>query len=161
MPGRLRPRWPGGSAIRIDQLCLDTPAQTYDDECRFWADLTGWELGDSPLAQFRRLTGPAGMPVRLLLQRTGDPPGTPVSAHPDLACSGVAAEVARHEGLGATRSRDGDRWITMRDPAGLPYCITRRDPGTAELATAAAARAGRAGHRSQRRINPVTKDSPR
>ena len=129
--GPVRPpavRWPGGSVSRVDQLCLDIPADMYDEECGFWADLTGWEPRDSPLPEFRYLTRPAGMPLRLLLQRTGDPPGTGVRAHPDLACSGVDAEVARHEELGAARRYDGKGWVTMRDPAGLVYCITGRDP---------------------------------
>jgi Glyoxalase-like domain len=125
-------RWPGGSVSRVDQFCLDIPADAYEAECRFWADLTGWEPRDSQLAQFRYLTRPAGMPLRLLLQRTGDPPGTTARAHPDLACSGTGAEVARHDKLGATRSRDGDGWVTMHDPAGMTYCITRRDPGTGQ-----------------------------
>jgi hypothetical protein len=121
-------RWPGGSVSRVDQFCLDIPADVYDIECGFWADLTGWEPRDSPLPQFRHLARPVGMPLRLLLQRTGDPPGTTVRAHPDLACSGVDAEMARHQGLGGTWWQDGDRWITMRDPTGLAYCITRRNP---------------------------------
>jgi Glyoxalase-like domain len=124
-------RWPGGSISRVDQFCLDIPADSYDAECGFWAGLTGWEPRDSPLPEFRYLTRPGVMPLRLLLQRTGDPPGTTVRAHPDLACTGVDAEVARHKGLGATWSYDGKGWVTMRDPAGLTYCITRRDPGTA------------------------------
>ncbi len=123
-------RWPGGSVSRIDQFCLDIPAGVYDAECGFWAGLTGWEQQNSRLSEFRHLTRPAGMPLRLLLQRTGDPPGTKVRAHPDLACSGTDAEVARHVRMGATRSHDGDGWTAMRDPAGLAYCITRRDPGT-------------------------------
>lgn len=121
-------QWPGGPVSRVDQFCLDIPAHVYDAECGFWADLTGWELRDSPLPQFRHLARPAGMALRLLLQRTGDPPGTRVRAHPDLACSGVDAELARHKALGATWSYDGEGWRTMRDPAGLAYCITRRDP---------------------------------
>jgi Glyoxalase-like domain len=121
-------RWPGGSVSRADQFCLDIPADVYDSECGFWADLTGWEQQDSPLAQFRHLTRSAGMALRLLLQRTGDPAGTAVRAHPDLACSGTGAERARHEELGATWVHDGDGWITMRDPAGLAYCITERSP---------------------------------
>ena len=125
-------RWPCGSVSRVDQFCLDIPADVYDAECRFWADLTGWEQQDSRLPQFRRLQRPAGMPLQLLLQRTGDPRGTTVRAHPDLACSGIDDEVARHEGLGATRLYDGDNWVSMRDPAGLVYCITRRDPVTRE-----------------------------
>lgn len=123
-------RWPDGPVSLVDQFCLDIPADMYEDECRFWADLTGWEQRAGWPAQFRHLTRPAGMPLRLLLQRTGDPPGTTVRAHPDLACAGTGAEVARHERLGATRSYDGDGWVTMRDPAGMMYCITRRDPGT-------------------------------
>jgi glyoxalase superfamily protein len=122
-------RWPGGSVSRLDQFCLDIPADGYDAECGFWAGLTGWQPRDSPLAQFRYLARPAGMPLRLLLQRTGDPRGTTVRAHPDLACSGTGAEVTRHQGRGAAWSDDGDSWVTMRDPAGLAYCITRRDPG--------------------------------
>jgi len=126
----LAARWPGGSVSRVDQFCLDIPADAYEAECRFWADLTGWELWDDPEAEFWHLTRPAGMPLRLLLQSTGDPPDTTVRAHADLACSGVDAEVARHEQLGATWSHNGDGWITMRDPAGLAYCITERKPGT-------------------------------
>jgi hypothetical protein len=121
-------RWPGGPVSRLDQFCVDIPSDIYDEECGFWAELTGWELRDSRLTQFRYLTRLAGMPLRLLLQRTGDPPRTTVRAHPDLACSDAEAERARHEELGATWSYDGDTWITMRDPAGLAYCITRRDP---------------------------------
>lgn len=131
--GRARPpaaMWPGGSVSLVDQFCLDMPADLYEAECRFWADLTGWELWDNPEAEFWHLTRPAGMPLRLLLQCTGDPPGTTVRAHPDLACSGVDAEVARHEQLGATWSHDGDGWITMRDPAGAEYCVTERNPFT-------------------------------
>jgi glyoxalase superfamily protein len=121
-------RWPCGPVSRVDQFCLDIPADAYEAECGFWADLTGWEPHDSPLTEFRHLTRQTGMPLRLLLQRTNDPPGTTVRAHPDLACSGVEAEVSRHEELGAAWSHDGDGWIAMRDPTGLPYCITRRDP---------------------------------
>lgn len=125
-------RWPGGSVSRVDQFCLDIPADVYDAECAFWADLTGWEPRDSRRPEFRYLTRAAGMPLRLLLQRTGDSSGTPVRAHPDLACSGTSAEVARHEGLGAKPTHEGHGWITMRDPAGLLYCITQRDPGTGD-----------------------------
>jgi hypothetical protein len=123
-------RWPAGPVSRVDQFCLDIPANVYDGECGFWAEVTGWEPHDSQRAEFRYLRPGAGMPLRMLLQRTGDPPGTTVRAHPDLACSDAGAEVARHEWLGAAWARDGAGWVTMRDPAGLQYCITRRDPGS-------------------------------
>jgi hypothetical protein len=124
-------RWPGGSVSRLDQFVLDIPADRYDAECSFWADLTGWELRDSPPTRLAGLTGPAGMPLRLMLRRAGAAPAATVSAHPDLASSGVEEEVARHQALGATRSQDHDGWVTMRDPAGLAYRIAPRDPGTA------------------------------
>jgi Glyoxalase-like domain len=133
--GPVRPpavRWPGGSVSRVDQFCVDIPGGSYDAECRFWADLTGWEQRDGQRPEFRYLARPAGMPLRLLLQRTGEPGGTTVRAHPDLACAGTDAEVARHEQLGATRAYDGEGWVTLRDPAGMTYCITRRDPDSGQ-----------------------------
>jgi Glyoxalase-like domain len=126
-------QWPGGSVSRVDQFCLDIPAEAYEAECRFWSDLTGWEQRDGRLPQFRYLVRAGGMPLRLLLQRTADAPGTATRAHPDLACSAMDAEAARHERLGAARLYDGENWVTMRDPAGLTYCITRRDPATGTL----------------------------
>jgi hypothetical protein len=42
--GPVRPpaaRWSGRSVSRVDQFCLYIPADVYDAECRFWADLTG------------------------------------------------------------------------------------------------------------------------
>jgi Glyoxalase-like domain len=113
LPSRRLPGGLPGSVSRVDQFCLDIPADVYEAECGFWADLTGWGS----------LLRPAGMPLRLLLRRSGDQPGTPVRARPGLACSGVCAEVARHEALGATRSGHDDRWVAMRDPAGLAYWL--------------------------------------
>jgi hypothetical protein len=134
-------RWSGGAVSRVDQFCLDIPADSYDAECGFWADLTGWERRNSLLPQFRYLARESGIPLRVLLQRTEDSPGTGTRAHPDLACSAVEVEVTRHEGLGATRLYDGENWVTMRDPAGLTYCITRRDPATGTLGPDARGRA--------------------
>jgi pimeloyl-ACP methyl ester carboxylesterase len=126
-------QWAGGSVSRVDQFCLDIPEGIYQAECGFWADLTGWRQRDSRRPEFRTLTSAdltaAGqMPIRLLLQRTGDPSGTQIRAHPDLACSGGPAEAGRHQELGATWLYSGANWETMRDPAGLTYCITSREP---------------------------------
>lgn len=120
MPGE------GDAYLRVQRI-YDGPAGCHlDFHAQDWAALAARAAGSEHLMR------PAGMPLRLLLQRTGDPPGTTVRAHPDLACSGTGAEVARHEGLGATQSHDGDGWVTMRDPAGMTYCITRRDPGNCQ-----------------------------
>jgi hypothetical protein len=49
------------------------------------------------------------------------------------ACEIDAAECRRHEALGAAVAYEGRVWTTLRDPAGIAYCITRRDPDTGTL----------------------------
>src|ERR1700677_1883100 len=60
-------RWSGGSCSRVDQYCLDIPADGYDAECRFWEELTGWETREARLrrrACLGRAVLPAGRPPR-------------------------------------------------------------------------------------------------
>jgi hypothetical protein len=135
-PASVRPpvaTWPESRSL-VDQVCLDIPASRYDEECAFWADLTGWEKGTGTHAEaFRHLVRPPGMPLRLLLQRLGETSGT-VRAHLDLACDDRPAEVRRHAELGATIVAEQDLWTVLRDPAGSPYCVTDRYPETGVLA---------------------------
>lgn len=77
------------------------------------------------------LRPPAGLPVRLLLQRLDDE--RPASAHLDLACADITAVRSRHEELGAVLVREGAHWTVLRDPAGGTYCLTGRDPVTGGL----------------------------
>ncbi|WP_045875617.1 VOC family protein [Pseudofrankia sp. DC12] len=126
--------WPGGHASLVDQVCLDIPADRYDEERAFWAELTGWELRAGSRPEFRYLDRPAGIPLRLLLQRLDEPTGS-VRAHLDLAATDRAAETRRHVELGATVVARLGRWTALRDPVGLSYCITDRDPVTGLLAT--------------------------
>ena len=53
----------------------------------------------------------------------------PIRAHVDLSCDDNAAEVARHERLGAQVVRRTEGWTTLRDPLGSLYCVSRRVPG--------------------------------
>lgn len=108
---------------RVDVISVDAPTSRYDAECRFWSGLTGWPLRDGTLSDYRYLESPDGLPLQIMLQRIGEPDGR-VRAHLDLSVDDVAAEVARHAALGATVIRDADRWTTLRDPAGLVYCLT-------------------------------------
>ncbi|MFJ9864715.1 VOC family protein [Streptomyces sp. NPDC101165] len=119
---------------RLDQVCLDVPPSAYDTETAFWAALTGWELLTVSLPEFRVLRPPAGLPVRILLQRLDDE--RPASAHLDLACADIATTRARHERLGAVRVHQGPHWSVLRDPAGGTYCLTGRDPETGGLPAA-------------------------
>jgi len=118
-----------GAASLLDQLCLDIPADGYDEEASFWSTLTGWDLGRGELAEFPWLRRPHRQPLRLLLQRL-DSPAAKVTAHLDLAADDVEHEVARHVALGAEVFRRLTHWTTLVDPAGLPYCITHRRAST-------------------------------
>jgi predicted enzyme related to lactoylglutathione lyase len=119
-------RWPGGQSSRFDQVCLDVPEALFGPEASFWSSLTGWKRQPSDRPEFEALERPAGMPLRILLQRVGSrEPGM----HPDFACDDVPAEAARHVALGGQVVREvpGD-WTTVRDPAGREYCVTARSP---------------------------------
>jgi len=99
------------------------PEAGFEAEAAFWAALTGWPRR-TDLPEFDYLQPPAGMPLRLLLQRTG---GTAAGMHLDFACDDVPAEVARHVELGAVvMRRMPDGWTTLRDPVRREYCVTAR-----------------------------------
>jgi predicted enzyme related to lactoylglutathione lyase len=122
--------WPGGHRSVVDQLCLDIPAPKLEAEGRFWSALMGWAwFGTRP--DFTVLDRPAGQPVRPIFQRLDDAePDQPVSGHLDLACDDAEAEADRHVGLGARVVRRMPYWVTLEDPTGREYCVTRRDPDT-------------------------------
>lgn len=111
----------------VDQVCLDVDPDGFAAEVDFWAAVTGWEPRQSPFPQFVSITGADSMPIRLLVQRRDDPSGA-TTAHLDLAATDYEAEAIRHERLGARVVRRGAMWTTLRDPAGLDYCVTGRPP---------------------------------
>jgi len=120
--------WADGATSVVDQVCLDLPAEHYDDEVGFWVALTGWTRTPSPgHDEFERLEPDNDQQVRFLLQRLGEDAG-PARAHLDLACSDREPEVRRHVRLGAQRVRDHAHWTVLRDPSGAAYCLTDRDP---------------------------------
>jgi hypothetical protein len=121
-------QWPGGHCSLLDQVCLDLPSPVYEDEARFWSALTGWERRQADSPEFSLLAEPRNVPLRILLQRLGGADTGPPRAHVDFSCSDVGAEQRRHEALGAIVERVAEHWITLRDPVGLRYCITDRQP---------------------------------
>ncbi|HZF92634.1 VOC family protein [Streptomyces sp.] len=117
---------------RLDQVCVDVPPSRYDTEVAFWsALLSDWTSRPGSLPEFHAVVPPAGLPVRVLLQRLGDE--RPLSAHLDLACADIEATRADHERLGAVAVTVGAHWTVLRDPAGGTYCLTGRDPKTGAL----------------------------
>ncbi|MFG1669526.1 VOC family protein [Streptomyces sp. Y7] len=132
---------------RLDQVCVDVPPSAYEAEVAFWSGvLAGWESAPGARPEFHVLRPPAGLPLRVLLQRLGEEPsaagrpgaGPRASAHLDLACADIPATRVRHEELGAAFVTQGPHWTVMRDPAGGTYCLTGRDPDTGGLPRAGA-----------------------
>jgi hypothetical protein len=122
----------GGRSL-LDQVCIDARPALFESEAAFWAAFTGWERRSGSLPEFDYLARPEGMPLRLLLQRLGDGPRQPVSAHLDFACDDVTGQVRHHQALGAVLVRRMPNWATMRDPAGREYCLTARNPDSGRL----------------------------
>ncbi|WP_327697621.1 VOC family protein [Streptomyces sp. NBC_00459] len=132
----VRPAVVDGS--RLDQVSIDVPPAAYASEVAFWERLTGWDSLTGSLPEFHVLRPPAGLPIRVLLQRLGTERPT-ASAHLDLACADIGATGARHEKSGATVVARHAHWTVMRDPAGGTYCLTGRDPETGGLPKATTA----------------------
>ena len=128
---RVSPLLSAGGPHRVDQLAIDVPASRFDDEARFWAELTEWPFEASThFVEFARLSGSEAMPLCILLQRLGpDDDREHAALHLDISSGttrpGVVADHVEH---GAAVVADFERWTVMRDPAGLVYCITSRPP---------------------------------
>jgi hypothetical protein len=125
--------WPDGHRSILDQLCVDVAPGSFDAECAFWSEFSGWSLHEGSRKEFAYLTRSSGVALRLLFQRVEDSTKARASAHPDLASDDVGSEVLRHEALGAEVLWVLEDWTTLRDPAGLVYCVTRRRPDTGTL----------------------------
>ncbi|GAB3007548.1 hypothetical protein GCM10023080_086520 [Streptomyces pseudoechinosporeus] len=122
---------PDGSTSRLDQVCVDLAPTAYDRDVAFWPALTGWDSHPGSRPEFHIVQSPAGLPVRILLQRLDE--DRPTAAHLDLSCSDIETTRTWHEKLGASFVSRGARWTVMRDPAGGTYCLTGRDPATGGL----------------------------
>lgn len=117
--------WPGGASL-VDQVCLDIPPSMWERECRFWSELTGWEVSDhDPADEFARLQRDEAITLQILLQRLDDEASV-VVGHLDICSDDLDAEVRRHQDLGAMVVGQYEWWTVLRDPSGRAYCITAR-----------------------------------
>jgi Glyoxalase-like domain len=122
-------QWPDGHRSRLVQLCVDVPHDRYESEVDFWRAATGWADEEVSGPEFHRLVHRSESPLQLLLQRLGrDDSGTHARAHLDLGSNDLQAEVSRLEALGARVLSPDDGFIVLRDPVGLPFCVTSNDP---------------------------------
>ncbi len=114
-------------AHAADQICLDVPAESFDDDVVFWSALTGWDVNPYRFEQFRSFAQPAELPLRLLVQRLDPTDAGPGRAHLDFAAGAdVDAVVDRHVQSGAAVVERGPHWTVLADPIGMRYCVTAR-----------------------------------
>jgi glyoxalase superfamily protein len=62
---------PNGARSRLDQICIDVTAASFDAEIAFWTALTGWPSRPSDRPEFHIVRPPASIPVGILIQRLG------------------------------------------------------------------------------------------
>jgi predicted enzyme related to lactoylglutathione lyase len=118
-----------GNRTRVVQICVDVPDASYDAELAFWTAATGWadEPVDAP--EYHRLVHRESSALTLLVQRLGkDDPGHRVRAHLDIGTTDIPTEVERVRALGATVVDHQPGITVLRDPLGLPFCVTGRRP---------------------------------
>lgn len=119
--------WPDGHRSRLVQVCIDIPSAGFEPELSFWRVATGWTDEAARYPEFARLRPPATSPMGLLLQRLEIADGA-VRMHLDLGTDDPLAEVERVRAAGAELVDDARPWVVLRDPAGLPFCVTPRPP---------------------------------
>ncbi|MFC4588754.1 VOC family protein [Sphaerisporangium corydalis] len=105
---------------RVHKVVVDVVEADHDQEVRFWEAATGITLRHNE--RFPEYHGAflAKEGFGFLVQRLGDGRS---GVHLDIHTTDLEAEVARLEGLGATRVRQVNTWWVMRDPAGLAFCV--------------------------------------
>ncbi len=137
-----------GLTIQCFNLDTTDPARI----ASFWEAALGWRRTYETADQVV-LEPPAGSPQDgvapdLLFLRVPEGKRVKNRWHPDLRPTDQAAEVARLEGLGATRvdvgQGDDVSWVVMADPDGNEFCVLRAFSAD-ELAQFAAEDAAKAG----------------
>jgi hypothetical protein len=106
---------------RLSILLLDLPPEHHAAGTAFWAGATGRPAAPDPTDPDWASLGFFADGWHVEIQRTGA--GTPPRWHVDIETDDIDAEVARLEGLGATRHRDMGSFWQMLDPAGLVFCV--------------------------------------
>lgn len=127
-------RWAAGHHAMVYQVCLDAPSSVHDAERAFWLATLDATLEGFEEPEFSWIRPSKQLALDLLVQRLGETEGR-VRAHLDLGTDDRAAEVARHRELGAGQVAVHSFWTVMRDPVGMTYCITDRDPASRRLPT--------------------------
>ncbi|HZN76895.1 MAG TPA: VOC family protein [Micromonosporaceae bacterium] len=111
---------------RLDKVVIDFAPADHDQALAFWQDALGKKfrhIEEYPEYHGLRLTKDG---LGVLVQRLGEGSS---KVHLDIHTDDLDAEVARLEGLGATKVQEVNEWWIMRDPAGLLFCVILDPPG--------------------------------
>lgn len=123
--------WVVAVTLRWQSICIDStdPARP----AAFWEQALGWRRTHDTADEVV-LEPPAGSPEDgvvpdLLFLRVPEPKTGKNRLHLDLRPQDQAAEVARLEALGATRTSVGQgsdvTWVVLADPDGNEFCVLR------------------------------------
>jgi glyoxalase superfamily protein len=112
---------------KLTAVLVDVPDEVYDREVRFWGSATGRQPvvpeGNPEYSDF----GEVVPGWQFMVQRVG----AAARCHLDVETDDIDAEVRRLEALGAERVGPVKKWVIMRDPAGLPFCVVPVQTGEA------------------------------
>ena len=108
-------------------LIIDCQTEDLDGAGRFWSAALGLRVRETQQAD--------DVGYVVLDTRPADPHievqkvTHPSRVHLDIETDDVAAEVARLEGLGATRVKQIGTWWVMEAPTGHRFCVVRAQRG--------------------------------
>jgi predicted enzyme related to lactoylglutathione lyase len=108
----------------LNTINIDVPADAVEETIAFWSAALDAKPVRTRMRQYTLLDNAAD-PNRLVIQGIED---GPPSVHFDIHTDDLEAEIGRLVGLGATlvdaQWKDhAGRWVIMRDPAGIEFCL--------------------------------------
>ncbi len=108
----------------LSTFVIDVPSEVRDQTVEFWSAALGATPMATRLPDYHILED-AAPPNRVVVQDVGT--GS-AGVHFDIHTDDLDAEVKRLVALGATLvdaswADHPGRWVIMRDPAGMPFCV--------------------------------------
>jgi hypothetical protein len=99
---------------------IDVPADRSAAIADFWSSVLTWPVGAAwpGHPELRSFEPPRGASYLHLQEIDGA-----ARVHLDLEAADREATVHRAVGLGASLVAEHDRWVTLRSPGGLPFCV--------------------------------------
>lgn len=99
---------------------IDVPDSLHASSADFWARTLGWPLGDAwPNHPDLRSFEPPDGEAYVHLQRIGGP----ARVHVDVESTQPNSTIDQATSAGAEVVHVSDRWVSLRSPGGLPFCI--------------------------------------